>query len=84
MSHYPDLLKTLTEQDGSTTLDQRKAFAAAAFGVSSQYDSAIYNWLGRGQADLRFSAGPTHVLRYGENPHQKAASMATSTACSSS
>jgi phosphoribosylaminoimidazolecarboxamide formyltransferase/IMP cyclohydrolase len=71
MAHYPALLKTLTEQEGATTLAQRKAFAAAAFGVSSQYDSAIYNWMADGEADLRLSAGPTHVLRYGENPHQQ-------------
>ncbi len=67
---YPDLLRILEEGNGETTLDQRKALAASAFGVSSHYDSAIYNWFSGGTGDLRLSAGPANVLRYGENPHQ--------------
>ncbi|MBK8225623.1 MAG: bifunctional phosphoribosylaminoimidazolecarboxamide formyltransferase/IMP cyclohydrolase [Flavobacteriales bacterium] len=73
MQHYAELLRLLKEQEGSTTLAQRRAFAAAAFGVSSRYDGAIYNWFSDGIGDLRLSAGPTTVLRYGENPHQKGA-----------
>jgi phosphoribosylaminoimidazolecarboxamide formyltransferase/IMP cyclohydrolase len=72
-AHYAGFLHMLKEQDGATTLAQRKAFAAAAFGVSSHYDGAIYNWSVAGQGDLRLSAGPTRTLRYGENPHQKGA-----------
>ncbi len=71
MAQYDELLRLLKEQQGGTTLAQRKAFAAAAFAVSSHYDGAIYNWFSGGQGDLRPSAGPTTVLRYGENPHQK-------------
>lgn len=63
-AHYAELLKLLREQDGHTTLAQRKAFATAAFGVSSRYDTAIHGW---------FAGDPTHVLRYGENPHQQGA-----------
>ncbi len=59
---YGDFLRMLKEQDGSTTLVQRKAQAAIAFGVSARYDSAIHAW---------FRGERTHVLRYGENPHQK-------------
>lgn len=59
--HYPEMLRMLQEQKGSTTLPQRKTLAAAAFSVSSRYDSAIHAW---------FSGERTHVLRYGENPHQ--------------
>ncbi len=59
---YGELLHLLQEQDGHTTLAQRKAFATAAFGVSSRYDTAINRW---------FAGERTHVLRYGENPHQK-------------
>jgi len=59
---YADLLRLLKEQNGSTTLAQRKSQASKAFGVSSHYDSAIHAW----------STGErTQVLRYGENPHQK-------------
>lgn len=73
MAQYGELLHLLRTQNGHTDLAQRKAFATAAFGVSSHYDSAIYNWFAQGQGDLRLSAGPTQVLRYGENPHQKGA-----------
>ena len=68
--NYAELLRSLKEQEGSTTLAQRRAFATAAFAVSSHYDSAIHNWFAGANADLRLSAGPTTVLRYGENPHQ--------------
>ena len=71
--HYAELLRLLKEQDGSTTLPQRRSFAAAAFAVSSHYDGAIHNWFTNGEGDLRLSAGPTTVLRYGENPHQRGA-----------
>ncbi len=69
---YPELLRMLTEQDGSTSLAQRKRLAAQAFGVSSHYDSAIHNWFAGDSGDLRLSAGPANSLRYGENPHQPA------------
>jgi phosphoribosylaminoimidazolecarboxamide formyltransferase/IMP cyclohydrolase len=70
MRHYPELLRVLKEHDGSTTLEERKSLAAAAFGVSSHYDSAIYNWFAGDAGELRLSAGPANPLRYGENPHQ--------------
>ncbi len=73
MAQYAELLRLLQEQNGSTTLPQRRAFATAAFAVSSHYDSAIHGWFSGGQGDLRLSAGPTTVLRYGENPHQQGA-----------
>lgn len=69
-NQYAEILRLLKEQDGSTTLVQRKSFATAAFAVSSRYDSAIHDWFAGGTGDLRVSAGPTTVLRYGENPHQ--------------
>lgn len=71
--HYEALLRILKEQNGSTSLAQRKSLAASAFAVSSHYDGAIHNWFTQGRGELRLSAGPTHVLRYGENPHQKGA-----------
>lgn len=79
MAQYAELLQLLREQQGSTTLAQRRAFAKAAFAVSSHYDGAIHNWFSAGTTapttghDLRLSAGPTTVLRYGENPHQPGA-----------
>lgn len=58
---YAPLTKMLREQNGSTTEDQRRDMAAAAFAVTAAYDKAI----------AAYFAGQT-VLRYGENPHQSA------------
>ncbi len=41
---YKPLLDILNAQGAQTTLAQRRAFATAAFGVSSHYDTAIYGW----------------------------------------
>ena len=41
---YKPLLDILNAQGAQTTLAQRRAFAAAAFGVSSHYDTAIHGW----------------------------------------
>jgi len=71
-SAYPDLLKLL-QNDGHSTLEERRSLASKAFAVSSHYDSAIYAWMSPQDAELRVSAGPATPLRYGENPHQQAA-----------
>ncbi|MFT3884807.1 MAG: bifunctional phosphoribosylaminoimidazolecarboxamide formyltransferase/IMP cyclohydrolase [Flavobacteriales bacterium] len=70
MRQYPELLRILEEQGGSTSLAERKALAAQAFGVSSHYDGAIHAWFTGEEAAPIANAGPAHVLRYGENPHQ--------------
>lgn len=41
---YKPLLDILNVQGAATTLDQRRQFATAAFGVSSHYDTAIHGW----------------------------------------
>ena len=41
---YRPLLDLLNAQGACTTLAQRRDFAAAAFGVSSHYDTAIHSW----------------------------------------
>lgn len=71
-AQYPELLRLLREQDGTTGLAQRRRFAAQAFAVSSHYDSAIHDWFAGDDGELRLSAGPANGLRYGENPHQPA------------
>lgn len=43
-AEYSDLLQILNAQGAETTLEQRRQFAAKAFGVSSHYDTAIHNW----------------------------------------
>lgn len=72
-SYYEDLLKLLEENEGTTTLADRKLFAARAFETSSHYDSAIFNYMNaeRSVEAFKVSASPASVLRYGENPHQK-------------
>jgi phosphoribosylaminoimidazolecarboxamide formyltransferase/IMP cyclohydrolase len=71
---YSDLEHILNEQDGSSTLEQRTNLAAKAFGVSSHYDSAIFNYFNRSQELPTFkrSINGGESLRYGENPHQTA------------
>lgn len=60
----------LREQDGETSLEQRRQFAAKAFNVCSGYDIAISNYFNNTTHFNPFDTEPT-VLRYGENPHQQ-------------
>ena len=73
VDRYAEFLKLYNEQDGCTTLEDRHRFAAYAFGVSSHYDSAIFNYFNREENidTFKYSDNHANVLRYGENPHQK-------------
>ena len=72
-SQYEPLFELLEANGAETTLEDRKFFAKEAFGVSSNYDSAIFNWFDGGETSyLRYTENESKVLRYGENPHQKA------------
>ena len=44
---YKPLLDILNAQGAATTLEQRRQFATAAFGVSSHYDTAIHGWFSK-------------------------------------
>jgi phosphoribosylaminoimidazolecarboxamide formyltransferase / IMP cyclohydrolase len=68
---YATLLDLITNQNGATTLEDRKLLAAKAFHVSSHYDSAIFNYFNTDETILKQSISGGQVLRYGENPHQK-------------
>jgi phosphoribosylaminoimidazolecarboxamide formyltransferase/IMP cyclohydrolase len=68
---YAVLQNILKEQAGTTTLEQRKAFAAKAFEVVMNYDIAISNYFNPSNTTLQTSS-TKQVLRYGENPHQTA------------
>jgi phosphoribosylaminoimidazolecarboxamide formyltransferase / IMP cyclohydrolase len=70
-NNYGELLELLKSQQCATSLNDRQRFAAYAFGVSSHYDSAIYNWFTESDKNLRISSSHQQTLRYGENPHQK-------------
>jgi phosphoribosylaminoimidazolecarboxamide formyltransferase/IMP cyclohydrolase len=64
---------------GETTLDQRRRFAAKAYALTATYDAAISQWFSKVDQQELFAPvrvmGSTLVseLRYGENPHQRAA-----------
>lgn len=69
---YNDLFDLLKSQNGSTTLDQRKKFAAKAFATSSHYDSEIFSYFNQefNIPNFKVSLNESKKLRYGENPHQ--------------
>lgn len=69
---YQPLLSLLKDSNASTLLEERKQFAAEAFKVTSEYDSAIFNYFDSdNRSALRVAFNDSKQLRYGENPHQK-------------
>lgn len=46
-AEYPVLLQLLNTQGAQSELEDRKMFAERAFGVSSQYDTAIHQWFSK-------------------------------------
>ena len=70
---YQNLLEVLQAKKGGADLEDRKAFAAHAFHISSHYDTAIFNYFNaeQGMEVFKKSIDKAQVLRYGENPHQK-------------
>jgi phosphoribosylaminoimidazolecarboxamide formyltransferase / IMP cyclohydrolase len=73
VNEYALFLELISNNNGKTTLEERKHFATKAFNVSSHYDSAIFNYfnINHEEAVLKISETKGNVLRYGENPHQK-------------
>ena len=67
---YHLLEEILKEQQGETSLEQRRMFAIKAFDVCTGYDIAISNYFNKTDFINPFNK-PTAVLRYGENPHQQ-------------
>ena len=72
-NQYESLEKLLISKNGSSDLEDRKKFAAQAFDVTSQYDTAIFNYFNRTEniPSFKSSVPNGRELRYGENPHQK-------------
>ena len=71
VAEYSLLLDLITEQNGATTLEDRKLFATKAFHVSSHYDTSIFNYFNTDESIFKTSIENGQILRYGENPHQK-------------
>ncbi|MDT9599600.1 bifunctional phosphoribosylaminoimidazolecarboxamide formyltransferase/IMP cyclohydrolase [Sphingosinicella rhizophila] len=76
---YAKVTDAMDHNDGMTSLDLRKYLAAKAFSATAAYDSMISQWFGfADQAQMFPDTLPLVLqrgkdLRYGENPHQKAA-----------
>lgn len=71
MEQYDDFLDIISSNNGATTIEQRKKFAAKAFNISSHYDTAIFNYFNEDEIVYKASETVSKTLRYGENPHQK-------------
>lgn len=72
-SQYQELYSLLEENACYTSLENRKKFALESFGISSAYDTAIFNWFDNNSySEFKVSEKSSTILRYGENPHQKA------------
>ncbi len=80
---YAPVVAALKANGGSLPLALRRELAAKAFSRTAAYDTAIANWFASrgafaGEPRWRSFAGELReTLRYGENPHQKAAFYAT-------
>ncbi len=84
---YEAIAEELTKSEGRLSLETKWRLAQKAFATTAAYDSAIASTLERVSVNgdfqlqpaeafpetLRFSFQKTFDLRYGENPHQKAA-----------
>jgi phosphoribosylaminoimidazolecarboxamide formyltransferase/IMP cyclohydrolase len=80
---YPDVIAALAA--GGFTLDQRRRLAARAYAHTAAYDAAVSSWFAAAYAPDQVAADTgwpdvvgtqwqrAHVLRYGENPHQRGA-----------
>lgn len=67
---YAVLAETLLAQNGTTSIEQRRMYAAKAFATTAAYDTIIQNYFNQTQF-AALSTMPAQTLRYGENPHQK-------------
>ncbi len=73
---YGDVLESLRNDEGRTTLKLRERLAIKVFVTTSKYDAAIANYLNKEQettCSFSVSLPIAARLRYGENPHQHAA-----------
>ena len=83
---YGDILEELRTSDGaSLSLRTRRALAAEAYAHTAAYDAAVASWFAAGEASGEAMPGfvglayeKAEDLRYGENPHQRAAIYAAS------
>ncbi|MCR5887396.1 bifunctional phosphoribosylaminoimidazolecarboxamide formyltransferase/IMP cyclohydrolase [Hymenobacter sp. J193] len=70
---YEAVTTLLTEQNGATSLENRRQYAAAAFGATSHYDTQIHAYFLGNEQSTDANSSLITPLRYGENPHQQGA-----------
>ncbi len=78
---YQNIIRELETNKGSISEETCRELACAVFLATSFYDGAIYDYLSKKQAQtldqfpqtLTLQFSKLQDLRYGENPHQKAA-----------
>ncbi|HEY0213824.1 MAG TPA: bifunctional phosphoribosylaminoimidazolecarboxamide formyltransferase/IMP cyclohydrolase [Paenirhodobacter sp.] len=78
VADYTALLAELDANDGATGYAFRQRQAQIAYARTAAYDAAVSTWMAQaiGEAAPRrraFAGTLAQTLRYGENPHQKAA-----------
>jgi phosphoribosylaminoimidazolecarboxamide formyltransferase/IMP cyclohydrolase len=77
-SDYPAIMAAMERGGGRTDLALRRHLAATAYARTGAYDAAISAWFAGQLGDefprrIAVGAELKQVLRYGENPHQRAA-----------
>ena len=77
-SDYEDFISKFDNSNGQISIEHRQQYAAKIFEITTQYDMQISSYLmsnkNEGLADkITINAVKKDELRYGENPHQKAA-----------
>lgn len=80
VADYATIIDELSAHQ-QTTIQTRKKLAAKVFGLTAAYDASIANFLNE-ETFPSFWSGSyelKEILRYGENPHQKAAVYADQT-----
>ena len=71
MNQYDEVLEIFNNSGAITTIEERKKYATHAFDISSNYDTAIFNYFNNDSKKLfKKSIRKSNSLRYGENPHQ--------------
>ncbi len=81
---YPEFISQI-DNNGKIKYSYRKYLAAKAFRLTNEYDNAISDWLEDKEIisstfpeNLSINLNKSYEMRYGENPHQKAALYKTS------
>lgn len=76
---YAPLLDELRANDGATSLGFRQRLARTAYARTAAYDAAVSDWMAAMLKEAPpprrrpVTGPPSRTLRYGENPHQRAA-----------